>query len=523
MTEAPTITKPALLVHVFLDADAAATPGAPAEGCLTSLWTATHTALELTDGVAGTSGDLDIAALSAPSAGFTLRTDVLGMRENPATHGIEQAAAFRHHDVVGVSVMLAPSSASWQQLSQRWRDATSEVPLAAALGTAELHIGLVPDLPADPTDLADALRTQVPEPHDGHWPPCWSASRRRGTTLWELPWRDPVSVPTDRRFLALAPQDRETELDRWLWTDGTPLVAPLTRHLLHAAKIRHLHRVLTADLPRLRDFGRQLDEESGNVQHAAASLTGRPAATVGRPRTTRPEQLRAAETGLTRIAAMTTEFAHSHAQLDAAVEAIRFAATNARAATRDVRSEPGAPIADDARLAAVSAEQAEAESRALRALAEEANRATELADRTIDTLLRDRQAQLSLAQTAVIGALLMVLAAVQALDYKLPVPGPIQAPLIAVLGSLALALPLALPRWRLGAADRAGPPGILVDATVGCVGAATGWLAASLAATIGLQAAAPVWWSLTAAAAGALVTTGISLVRGRRTAPSPTP
>jgi hypothetical protein len=73
-----------------------------------------------------------------------------------------------------------------------------------------------------------------------------------------------------------------------------------------------------------------------------------------------------------------------------------------------------------------------------------------------------------------------------------------------VLGSIALALPIVLPRWQLLDLGRAGPPGRLPDIATGLVGAALGWLSASIVASASSGAATPVLWSLTAAALGAL-------------------
>src|SRR5690606_29013039 len=69
--------------------------------------------------------------------------------------------------------------------------------------------------------------------------------------------------------------------------------------------------------------------------------------------------------------------------------------------------------------------------------------------------LQSHQQHLTLIQTTVIGALLMTLTAVQALEYRLPLPGRLHAPLITTLGSLGLGLPLlVLRRWRAGAGGR---------------------------------------------------------------------
>jgi hypothetical protein len=74
------------------------------------------------------------------------------------------------------------------------------------------------------------------------------------------------------------------------------------------------------------------------------------------------------------------------------------------------------------------------------AIGNRAAEATRVADVTVEGYLRDRQAELTLLQTALIGGLLMVLSAIQALHYTVPLPSPLHAPLIALLGSLALAL-----------------------------------------------------------------------------------
>jgi hypothetical protein len=445
--------------------------------------------------------------------GFPVGLRVLAAAQRPDSGGVEQAVLFQQHDVIGLSVMAAPEAGSWAELATAWRATTAGVPLDACLGSAEVYLGLLADSLGDRTALAERIRPLVPEPRSGRWTPCWAISDRARSTLWELPWRDAVAVPTHRRLLAVAAVSDEAELDAWAWTDGGPGLAPLTRYLLHAAKIRYERDVLERDLPALRRVASDVDATGRRLGASVATLAERG---TGGQRRAALADLRTAGRELSRLSTTADGLLNAQALLSAATDTVRFAQRNARAVTAGMRSQPGSPAVVDAYLADVVLTQAASESQTLAAASARAAEASRLADTTITGYLRDRQAELTLAQTSVLGGLLTALAAVQALAYEVPLPGPLKAPLIALLGSLAVALPVLIPRWRLHDLGRAGPRSVLPTVGFGLVGATTGWLAASAAAFGLTGAAAPPGVSLSAAGGCAAAAVFGEVMMGRR-------
>ena len=78
---------------------------------------------------------------------------------------------------------------------------------------------------------------------------------------------------------------------------------------------------------------------------------------------------------------------------------------------------------------------------------------------TAAPLTEGRQEQFNLGLTGVVGTILMVLAAIQSLDYTVPLPHLVEPAVIAVLGSLALLTTLVV--LRIAVPDRPWPLGLL--------------------------------------------------------------
>jgi hypothetical protein len=522
------INKPAVLHHVFLAADQVAEPDGPARPCLELLWDAVHE-LGLTEPLPDLPASLELTRITDGSAGFGAeRVSIIGARQHPGA-GIQQAIAYLRHDVVGVMVMLAPEDPelTWHALEARWAGATQGISWDAALGTADIHLALLPSDETDPyqaTELAGQLRDLVPAPNTGPWPPCWSAIADQDITIWELPWQDQQAVTRRRRLLVLAPCDREPDLDAWAWAREAPGLVPLTSYLLNAAKIRYAYSIQVRDLPALRRLITDTENASselltyvtafgssrwipGQSDGAAASLN----------------DVRQAGQRLSQLSTMTNGLTRSEGKLATLQQMVAFAAVNAHGVIDPgFRSQPGSPFAIDEQLARALETQLSAEAGSLRAVSTRAAEVVKLSDTTIDSYLRDRQAELTLAQTSVIGGLLMVLGAMQAFNYRVHLPHSLHAPLIAVLGSLALALPVVIPRWRLLDMGRAAQPATLADVGIALVGASAGWLVTSLVAVTALNTVALARWSVTFALVGAALGVAVDLlwVRRRKSAPA---
>jgi hypothetical protein len=127
--------------------------------------------------------------------------------------------------------------------------------------------------------------------------------------------------------------------------------------------------------------------------------------------------------------------------------------------------------------------------------------------------LNRRQERFNLGLTGVVGSLLMVLAAIQSLQYTVPLPPPVTPAVVATLGAAALlasmlVLRAAVPRarWSLG----------LVWAATGLVAAAATWVAVST--VVGEAGSAAVTWRWAAAGftAGVAAAVSASAIARRR-------
>jgi len=102
---------------------------------------------------------------------------------------------------------------------------------------------------------------------------------------------------------------------------------------------------------------------------------------------------------------------------------------------------------------------------------------------TAAPLTEGRQEQFNLGLAGLVGTILMVLAAIQSLDYTVPLPHLVEPAVIAVLGSLALLTTLVV--LRIAVPDRPWPLGLLSG--IATTHAAIAWVvvAATADATVG--------------------------------------
>jgi hypothetical protein len=434
---------------------------------------------------------------------------VLAGRQRRSPGAVHQAIAYQVRDVFGVSVILAPNddTVGWDRLAGIWAELAPEPP-AGTFGTVTVHTALLA-LPrrwhggranltrVDPESLAGRLGSHLPEPAIG-WAPAW-CSTDDGIVAWELPADDTLS---HRRLVAVTAAGNEPALDDWTWTGtGTGLPA-LTRYLLHAAKLRYQHRVLETGLPALR-------AAVIRAEHACAVLD---------------ELLNAEDPPLAQVLA--ADLASSSAQTDqsgliTAIGDVRAMARTVQVAERNmtvalgdaIESAPAGPPALDAGLAQWLREQLRTEQTYLESAYRRLREVGRLAANVIDQRQRHRQESLTLLQTSIIGALLMVLAAIQSLSYKTPLPGPMLAPAICVLGAVALLLPPTLLRRPSEPQNRG-----VTTAAAGLAAAAFGWLGATVGWVLATGHGAPPGWSAVVAGASFVLFAGVTGVVTRRRA-----
>lgn len=477
------VTKPALLAHYFYAASEVLAGGAAASG-LDAVWNAAA-ALGMDQSIA----QLPIELCAPSSTTYLDRVRILGARQRDLPDAIEQAVVFQSHDVVGCSMMLAPRGGTWTSLDRTWRAAapTQE----GALGSAIIYLGLASDgwddLAAEP--FARHIRSTLPDPIDGTWPA--SGSRYDGVVVWELPAGQATAVATHRRLLAVAAAALEDSLDRFLWSHDEPGLVPFTRYLLHAAKLRYEHQVLIRDLEPMRLMAKAADSRCTELAGVldAGDLTS-------------PEAIRKAASSLVSLQVDATNIVASFSRTRALIRTVETALENMAAAVPAPSVCPPGGVSDnDRRVGRWLMDQLRSEEFYLGANNERISQLTAVGRVVIDTSLRQRQEHLTLLQTSLLGCLVMALAAIQSLQYVVPIPATLKAPVIALLAAFALWLPSAILHWPPG--SRTQPIWKLVDSMLlAATLAALGWLTTGLLWRLWHSDVAP--WQWTSAAAGGL-------------------
>jgi hypothetical protein len=460
-----TPAQPALLTHLWYAADDVIRMGASA-AALSQTWAAIAT-LGLDQPVPGLPDELQPPSPQL----FPERLIVLGARAAPAA-GVEQAIVVQTHDVITVSVMLAPHPAtSWADLAGRWEAVAGSAITAPTLGSATLFIGqTTQDMTSgeSATAAARAYRPLLPSVADGPWDE-QALRLHDGICLWELPLDADDTVAAHRRLLALSPAAAEASLDHWLWSSPNPGLVPFTRYLLHACKLRYEHAVLVRDLPRLRSLAADADA-------LCTSLT-----TDLERGTVPPERLRDTVRALTGLQANGTGLLVATSRLQVLDATVRTAQQN-MARAMDAAPVPAQPaLSSDQQLIDWTRQQADLESTYLRATAERVSHVLALAEAAVNDIRRARQEALTLLQTSLLGSVVTALAATQSLQYKPPLDAGLYPPLIAFLTAVALWLPAAVLYWPPG--SRASARWRTLDSlTSGLVGGSLAWLVTEMSA-----------------------------------------
>lgn len=222
----PAVAEPELVVHLF--ARATGPDAEPGYAELRAVW-------DRCGEVLGMTGD-DIPATAAELPGDPGEVVVATRRRPDALH---QAILRRFPAVVNLSVVLSPGR-DWIELDTLRRAVTGPWS-GALLGAAYLFLGKYAVAGRADPDLAAALAPSLPAPGPAGW---WhdGVVSAGGFAVWEPDSRG-SDGRAERRFLILADPGRDDELSDWTWSNGSPVLPPLGRHLRHAATVRHQVRV----------------------------------------------------------------------------------------------------------------------------------------------------------------------------------------------------------------------------------------------------------------------------------------
>jgi hypothetical protein len=434
----------------------------------------------------------------------------LAASERPGD-GVHQAFAYREHDMLCLSVMLAPgrSATGWAELESTWVRVVGE-PDAALLGETRLLLARRRSRLRWPLVVGAAPATA------GHLPgPAGTAAGGPGTgtgtgtgTGMDRWWADGVSTsgglavrelsagPDDRRLrrvVVVSPPGGGDHLSSWAWSSGAPEPAPFARYLLHAAILRYELRVWLAG-QHFRQLRQQADATLAELLPLLAEPaddTG-PAAGLWDGYARRLDTLVADEAGLI----------GTTAELRAIRRTVQIAAANMVLAVRTEISDatlraPGL-FADDRNLAVWFEQQLDDDAEYLQAALYRASTIGALLDRSVQRREARRRERFTLVQTAVLGAVVMILTATETLQYKVPLPNGVQPAVIATLGAVTFYLPLVV--VRLAIARRGGVTMSLEHLALATLAAAGAWTALAWLTHTVLAGPVDPWWTVASVA-----------------------
>ncbi|MFB7168080.1 CATRA conflict system CASPASE/TPR repeat-associated protein [Streptomyces sp. NPDC056242] len=434
---------------------------------------------------------------------------LLAARKRPGT-GVWQAALRREHDVLCLSVMLAPDAADglgWMELDAQWSEVVrAQRHEAGVLGSARLYLARLaePDPPLPPNGLSVAsegpltayVRTHAPTADDAStgWPYAGVVVPQR-FAVWETSASQ--DARDERRLLVVAAHDRDPELTAWVWTTRTRALPPLGKYLLHAAKLRYQLRVWASaeGIGRLRAA---TDRVVGDVlEKTDASQRGASRHSELLDASRALVDLQARERGLVDRSTRSREMSRT----------VEIAAANLEALSGD--PDLDGLFADDRALSEWFIQRLDDDATYLEAALRRCTQVGALADQLVQRSLQRQQETVNLGLTGTIGAILMSLAAVQSLQYTVPLPGSVKPAVVAALGALALVASLAVlrvvvpeRRWSLA----------MLRLGAGALGGTVAWVAASAlgGGTLGLG-----WTWLCAAAGSAVALAAATATSGR--------
>lgn len=472
-TTRPLLQTEALAVHLFVAADGECRAADLAY--LRNVWQACGDALGLTRAVPG----IDLAPGHGWDDEASGASGLLAARTRPGA-GVHQAVLRREHDVFCLSVMLEPDPADgigWTELDRRWSVAMGQ-PSSGVLGVARLFLARLVDPVAKPVpDPAMTAVVRAGVPADPAAPDAWPEQGipvPQGFAVWEA--SAPLDARVERRLVVLAEAGRDAELSAWTWISAGRELPPLAKYLLHAAKLRYQLRVWETG----QGF-RRLRRE--------ADTTIRKLLDIAAPSRRDPGQAELVEASQELISLQARELGliDRSTRLREMCRTVDIAAANLSALSGDVRL--GGPFADDRELAEWFARQLDDDATYLEAALQRSERVGALVDQLVQRGRQRRQERVNLGLTGVVGAILMSLAAIQSLQYTVPLPAPVKPAVVTTLGALALwvslvVLRVTVPerRWSLA----------LVHAGTGVVTAAITWIVSS--AVAGSSAGAGWTW-----------------------------
>jgi predicted nucleotide-binding protein len=367
--DAPAIVDQQLVIHFYLPLD-----GPQAVNAYTGLhelWSGCRYVFGMTDPIPGTGLPSHLPDTIADIAGWsTAAAEESAIAAQERRGSGYQALLRRHHDVLNLSVALAPRVVDegkaatidatlpseprrwWGELDRRWRTVADRVS-GEPLGEVRLYAALLSpsggtDRMAASAPLGRRLRAFLsPAAEADDW---WSLGSDTdvGFAVWETSPRDDARGL--RRLVIAADEHRDAELSAWLWSRGDVAIPPLARYLLHAAKIRYQLRVWQQDRA-IREPGTGVDAMVGELRHLLDSRTSpHRAGPIGDQE---PADLVAATNGLSALRGEEVAAVLTGSALRQMCQTVEIATANMAAVPGigDCRADGRGPFHDDRTLA----------------------------------------------------------------------------------------------------------------------------------------------------------------------------
>ncbi|MGW3493057.1 CATRA conflict system CASPASE/TPR repeat-associated protein [Streptomyces sp. NPDC001020] len=464
----------ALIVHTFAHLASAAEDEENGVESVRQMWSRLRDRLGMRDPIPHY-GSAELPALAplvrsgtAPGCQLLAACERTGQR--PA-----QAFAYLRNDVIGVTVVLFPArNVSWRDLRSRWEAAVTPLPHRTVLGTVYVYRALSGRRAEQGADDMSRLLASVPSPTaplDGTW--------RRTSDGYRILYSGPAGwAPFVWEAVTVGPSTREDAFDAWTWhVHRTGAPAPFTRYLEGAARLRRQASVHRAHQQSFRAMCLRLSAASQRLAELCGeALAGGSGA----------DGLLAAEAAIAALYVGDQGLNQSLRDLRDMRHSVRITLDTM---TGLLPPDPGNGIGPDQELGHGLLALLDDDIDHGESVKQEADEISRTAAVIVQQRMHLRQQRTTIVQGAVLGSLLMALAAIQALSYRLPLPGTLHAPVIAWLSVLALSLPVQLLRWRR-ADGGARKPTWFDQLSVFGVGAASGWLCASAAALLSTRAPA---------------------------------
>jgi hypothetical protein len=440
-----------LVVHVFAPAE-----GPGADQCyrqLRSLWEDVRLKFRLDAEVP----DLGIGG-ELPSTLDRVTSGAVAACVGDHLDALNQVLFRKSHDVLILSAALAPRAATtstWAELRRHW-DSVATVP-DTCYGMAQVCQGLLRVGQVTQSELRPLARSLAPLVPAARTEPPWhdrGCIAGDGLAVWET---GPIDDGRrERQLVVIGPPGKDVLLSAWTWSTGRAATTPLTRYLMHAAKLRYEYRVW--------------EESRASVKARRNEVSASAAAVLG--------QLRSADRGLPFDAetvskllepcyALEADVAHlvdMGSQIHQVKRTVEIAVANLSESAEPTHSPGKATMfADDQKLGTWLIAQLDDDITYLNAVKEgardvvvAAQAALERRSAALNQAEHEHRDKISLLQAVVISAAVLCLTAVQTLGYKLPLKGGVQSAAVAALSACALWLVIAITRLATSPSGTAG-------------------------------------------------------------------